>query len=350
MENKYLFMPKFCLRPNSVTGYNEVLVRNFEKGTIEPIQKKRMPIINWDTMEEVKLVRKFHNFKISDQARKNIENKVHWLFLMSKPRFVLTASKKEIYNFKVNFLTLTLPSKQVHNTEFITKNCFNQFLTEIRQQFQMENYVWRLEFQGNRNLHYHIVTDTYIDFNIARSIWNRILNKYGYVKAYTDKFSKMSLTDYAMNTNKSEKTDWKLIAERYAKGKREGWKNAPSIDVKVCTDDRSIGKYLGKYFGKGKEENPVCNELDTPENSFGIRLWFCSRSLSKLEGIKDYSEAAEIDFYALLQGSENVVEKIFDYTKALYFNIKKLSKDLRNIVNDSLKKYAYGLGYAPYGT
>ncbi len=349
-ENKYLFMPKICLRPGSVTSYNEVLIRNLERGTLESITRTRTPIINFDTFEEVKLKRKFHNFKISDQARKNIANKVNWLFLMAKPRYVLTASKKEIFNFKVNFMTLTLPSKQLHNTEFITKNCFNQFLTEIRQQFNMENYVWRLEFQGNGNLHYHIVTDTYCDYFTARTIWNRILNKYGYVSAYTEKFSKMSLSEYAMNTAKHEKLDWNKIAERYAKGKREKWKNPNSIDVEVCTNDKSIAKYLGKYFGKGKDANPVCNELDNEANSFAIRLWFCSRSLSKLDGIREYTEEAEINFYELLQGCANVIEKHFDYCRALYFNFKKLSSHMNEIITAALKNYAFGLGYSPYGT
>ena len=350
MENKYLFMPKICLRPGSVTSYNEVLIRNLERGTLESITRTKTPLINFDTFEEIPFTRKFHNFKISDQARKNIANKVNWLFLMAKPRYVLTASKKEIFNFKVNFLTLTLPSKQVHNTEFITKNCFNQFLTEIRQQFQMENYVWRLEFQGNGNLHYHIVTDTYIDYHIVQKIWNRILSKFGYIQEYTKKFSKMSLSEYAMNTTKNGKLDWKIIADRYAKGKREHWKNAPSIDVKVCTNNQSIAKYLGKYFGKGKDTNPICNELDNEANSFGIRLWFCSRSLSKLDGIKEYTEECEINFYDVLQGCANVIEKHYDYCKALYFNFKKLSSHMNEVITAALKNYAFGLGYSPYGT
>jgi hypothetical protein len=343
-------MPKICLRPNQVTAYNEVLIRNYETGTLSGIPRTRKPVINFDTFEEVKFTRKFHNFKISDQARKNIINKVNWLFLMSKPRYVLTASKKEIFNFKVNFLTLTLPSRQVHNTEFITKNCFNQFLTEIRQQFQMENYVWRLEFQGNGNLHYHIVTDTYIDYHIVQKIWNRIINKYGYISAYTEKFSKMSLSEYALNTAKREKIDWKLISDRYAKGKREHWKNAPSIDVQVCTNNQSIAKYLGKYFGKSKDHNPICNELDNEANSFGIRLWFCSRSLSKLDGIKEYTEQAEINFYDLLQSARDTKEVIFEYCRAVYYNFKTIPIYLKGLIENALKNYAYGLGYAPYGT
>src|SRR5690606_40476869 len=93
----------------------------------------------------------------------------------------------------IGFITLTLPSKQKDPTKFITNNLFNQFLTEIRQRTKMENYVWRLEFQKNKNVHYHIVTDTYIDYHLVLKIWNRILDNYGYIKPYTEKHNKLSL-------------------------------------------------------------------------------------------------------------------------------------------------------------
>ena len=66
---------------------------------------------------------------------------------MAKSRYKKTLTGVEIYNFKINFMTLTLPAKQMHPTAVITKNAFNQFLTEIRELYKMENYVWRIEFQ-----------------------------------------------------------------------------------------------------------------------------------------------------------------------------------------------------------
>ena len=88
----------------------------------------------------------------------------------------------------------------------------------------MENYVWRLEFQGNGNVHYHIVTDSYIDYFFALKIWNRIINKLGYVDAYQEKFSKMSLNEYIENSKYHDNNTFDVLAKRYAKGKSVNWK------------------------------------------------------------------------------------------------------------------------------
>ena len=191
--DRYVFMPKISLKPDRVTMFNEVLIRNYENNSLDSISKGRSKQYDSETGEEIKLVKKYHNFKISHSAQKKIQEKINWLYTLAKSRYTKSYSGVEIFNFKVNFLTLTLPSEQKHNTAEITEKCFNQFLVEIRNRTKMENYVWRLEFQKNGNVHYHIVTDTFIDYHFAQKIWNRIINKLGYVDAYQEKFSKMSV-------------------------------------------------------------------------------------------------------------------------------------------------------------
>lgn len=60
----------------------------------------------------------------------------------------------------------------------------------------MKNYVWRMEFQANGNVHYHIATDTYIDYFFIQKQWNAILEKLGYVSRYAQKMSGISLSEY----------------------------------------------------------------------------------------------------------------------------------------------------------
>src|SRR5690606_11900021 len=178
-----------------------------------------------------------HNFRISQSAKKNLKNKINWLYYLSKSKRVKTYSGKEIYNFKIGFITLTLPSKQKDPTKFITNNLFNQFLTEIRQRTKMENYVWRLEFQKNKNVHYHIVM----------KIWNLILDNYGYIKPYTEKHNKLSLRDYNSMYNSNDKIAFEVMAKRYAKGKKENWSNPPTVDCKSVITNKSIAFYISKY-------------------------------------------------------------------------------------------------------
>ena len=243
-----LIAPKFSLRPDRLVLYNEVTptnktingsINNYE---IESNNKKENQIVD----KKVKLKKKYHNFRISHNANKTMKEKINWLYYLSKSRYKQTYSGKHIYNYKLSFITLTLPSKQVHNTSFITKNIFNQFLTEIRTRSKMNNYVWRLEFQKNKNVHYHLVTDSYLDYFFIQKIWNRIINKFGYVDNYINKFKDLSLSQYNNLTNKNNKIDFEIINRRYLKGKKTNWKEPNTVDVKSVQNRKSIGNYIAK--------------------------------------------------------------------------------------------------------
>lgn len=344
-HDRLLFMAKISLKPNQVSYYNEVLLRNYDNESLDLLSKKRVQNIDPSTLEVIPFKKKFHNFNVSYAAQKKIQNKINWLYLLAKSKYVKTYSGKEIHNFKINFLTLTLPSKQIHNTSEITNKCFNQFLTEIRERTKMENYVWRLEFQKNGNVHYHLVSDTYIDYFFAQKIWNRIINKLGYVDEFTKKFKDLSLHQYNQITNSNNSTDFNIIAGRYAKGCKEKWTNPPTVDVKSCCSNKAISYYISKYFSKKDKSGTKCNVLDNQENSFSLRLWFCSRSLSKLESITDYQECCEIDWYSFLRGTEKTIEAIFDYAKCLYFDIRNLSNYYKSVLYPVFRNYANSLNY-----
>lgn len=346
---RYIFMPKISLKPNRVTLFNEVLISDYSTGVLKTIPKSRSKFMDLDTFEEITFKKQFHHFKISSAAQKKIQEKINWLYLLAKSRYQKTYSGKEIFNFKINFLTLTLPSTQKHPTAQITNECFNQFLTEIRQRTKMENYVWRLEFQGNGNLHYHIVTDTYIDYFLAQKIWNRIINKLGYVDAYTAKFSAMSLQEYIDNVKYNDNVDFAKLAKSYVKNKRLGWTSPPSVDVQVCTSNKAISYYISKYFGKDKADACKCNALDNEQNSFSLRLWFCSRSLSALTSIVDYQECAPIDWFSLLKPYDKVKHLVLDYAQCLFFDIRDLSNYVKSLLYPVFRAYATNTGYCSAG-
>lgn len=343
--DRYLFIPKISLKPDRVTLYNEVLIRNYEKNTLDNLPKIRSLKAVSENSETKTIEKKFHNFKISKSGQKTIQEKINWLYILAKSRYKKTYSGVEIFNFKINFLTLTLPSSQVHNTAKITNECFNQFLTEIRERTKMENYVWRLEFQQNGNLHYHIATDTYIDYFFALKIWNRIINKLNYVDKYQEKFSKMNLQEYINNSNRYDKKAFDILAKRYAKGKKENWKNPPTVDVKVCTNNKAIAHYISKYFGKSKENATICNKLDTIDNSFSLRLWFCSRSLSNLKSITEYQEIIKIDWFDMIKNLDKVRTVVCDYATCLFFSIKDLPNYCKGLLYQEFRNYANEFGY-----
>src|SRR5690606_15866326 len=125
---------------------------------------------------------------LSIKATKRLKLAINWLSELSVPKSVFNPSTKSHFNFNLNFITLTLPALQCHLDTTIKNKVFNTFLTELRQYHSVNNYVWRCEAQSNGNIHFHIVTDTYINWYIVRKIWNRKLSKLGYIDRYSNKF------------------------------------------------------------------------------------------------------------------------------------------------------------------
>lgn len=336
-KRKFIIVPKVSTRPNKIVTFNYVTW--YGKGEHISVAKPQERAVN-------SIEKKFHDFTISHQAQKNLQDKVTWLYHLARSRYTKTYSGKEIFNFKINFLTLTLPSKQLHPTAQITSECFNQFLTEIRQRTGMENYVWRLEFQGNGNVHYHIVTDTFIDYFFCQKVWNRIINKLGYVDAFAEKMNNLSMLEYWQAFGNSEPSEWVNCQRKYLKGRASKWQNPPSVDVKVCTSAKSISLYISKYFSKKDKSGCDRNELDTAENSFSLRLWFCSRSLSKLKAVTEFCEAIYFRPDVLIKFAQNVRVFVHQYATCYYFELSKMSNYVKEMLFPYLRNYATSLGYS----
>ena len=350
-SSHYVFLPSFSLDPTKVTSFNSVFVANKKNGTVKSIHefKSRRKNKFENITSNNKIKRQNHNFTISDNAYRNLKRKINWLYYLSKSKSVITSKGKQIYNFKIGFLTLTLPTKQKHPTSYITKNLLNQFLTEIRQLTKMENYVWRLEFQKNGNVHYHLVTDTFLDYELTKKTWNRILYNHGYVQDYQKKFSKMSLSEYNKYTNPDNKKEFKKVAISYFKGKACNWSQPPSIDIKSVISNKAIANYISKYFAKSSDDNPIKNELDNDDNSKSIRLWFCSRSLSKLKTITNFCEAVDYDIFAIVSHCKETKKIVGKYATSIYFDVKNFIGNSRKWIELLLKGYANQQNYIPSG-
>lgn len=389
--NNLVFIPSFSLKPQSLTIFNSVFRKIKNNTELVPIQQKikdeyqatssiipnqvsniqnklfnveTSGVINYDVNQTLQpfekpnkierlvsinenstITRSHHNFTISENANRTLRNKINWLYYLAKSKQIKTYNGKSIFNFKIGFITLTLPSKQKHPTSHITKELLNTFLTEIRQRCKMENYVWRLEFQANGNVHYHIVTDTYIDYHLCQKVWNKILDYHGYIEPYQSKMNKLSLTNYVNLYNKNSKVDYSEMVKRYARGKRENWKQPNSVDVKPVISNKAIANYISKYFSKESKSGVDRNEFDTDENSKSMRLWFCSRSLSKLKSVSNFCDAVEYDIESLMSYCSEKREVFMKYTKVIYFNLKAFTHESRRWIETILRNYAFKTGY-----
>lgn len=196
---------------------------------------------------EANLENNRHAGTLSAKAKNKIRTAVNWLALAAKKKRVYHAASRKVYQFKLNFITLTLPDTAEEITEADFKSKLLQpWLAYARKYYALNNYVWRLEFQENGKIHVHIVSDTFIHYTDLRRSWNRLLDRNGWLEDFAAKF---------------------------------GHKHPPTEQVKAVKSVRDIAAYCAKYVSKTEKEAGI----------FAGRLWGCNYELSRAQHVSTWA-------------------------------------------------------------
>lgn len=293
---------------------------------------------------------------MSKFSKAEFKRRVLSMLYLSKPRTVWRSQYKPIFNFRQAFHTLTLPSKQVHS-DVELKSALGLFLTNLRQTFDLQNYVWKAELQGNDNIHFHLVVDKYISRDNLLYYWNLQLEKLGYVDSYSQKFGQMTWEQYKeYRVNQallySKKPDFGKIRNAYNAGVSAGWRNPNTVDSRNVRNDKDVYNYLAKYLSKELKKPESDEEMKAYERTvkrfegFG-RLWASSRSLSRLkyQNVFEYQEVKEWIKEFVRQGVKSIRSVSYDYCDVIYFRIRDLRSKFRywiyKLVRENARMFKY---------
>lgn len=158
---------------------------------------------------------------LSMKAKAKMNNAINWLIYLSEGKKYYSKKTKKTHKLHVNFMTLTLSAKQMHDDKYIVNKMLRPFLKYLVRQ-GIELYVWRAEAQFNGNIHFHITTNKYIHYQSIRNKWNSIQQKHGYIKEYI------------------------------ANG---GDENPNSTDIHGVKSIDNLASYMVKYMGKAQVDN-----------------------------------------------------------------------------------------------
>jgi len=216
---------------------------------------------------------------ISLKAERRVKQAIDWLLYLSKDKVFYHNKFKRNYHFRINFVTLTLPSQQVHTDQELKAKCLNHILTLLRTRWGVKNYVWRAEAQRNGNIHFHICTDAYVPWNELRNSWNKIVGKLGYIESFKEK---------------------------------HGHKTPNSTDVHAIHKIRNISAYLAKYCTK-----------NSPNRAIEGKLWGLSHGLSQIRSAVDmrYNEL-EDELRQIFKKFESKV-RVSEYVTVCYASVKE---------------------------
>lgn len=212
-----------------------------------------------------------HKGFLSDKAVKRLKTSLNWFIASAQVRKIYDNRNNRYINFKLAFVTLTLPAEQGELSDnYIKKEVLNPFLILLKNRYSLNNYIWKAEAQENGNIHFHIVVDCYIPYDELRFLWNRLLNKKGLMAQYTTKFFNMSLEEYRRETDPGKKVDFNVIKKRFLYGKQTEWKNPNTTDIHSIRKVKDLAAYLATYMSK----------KDLEKRGIVGRIWSCSYPLS----------------------------------------------------------------------
>lgn len=281
MKAELHLIPTLIVNPSNIVIYNQVLWE-----PCKPSRKERTDFTESAREREEKFLKSTRKSEgnVSVNAKRKITKALDYL--------IATAYEKKVYDqlsgknvtFKVAFVTLTLPSRQVHSDIEIIEKCLNSLLIEIKKYYNVSNYVWRAEKQKNGNVHFHLIIDKFISWSELRDRWNRIINKLGYVDRYRNFLKEWHSSGFKVRKDLLKNWDEQAQRLAYTKGKTNDFNNPNSTDIHSTKKIRNITKYLTKYLTKNETHE---NQPTTDKSEFAKctgRIWGCNRELSNITG------------------------------------------------------------------
>ncbi|WP_406631036.1 hypothetical protein RAN97_03735 [Ornithobacterium rhinotracheale] len=358
--NNYYLCEKVQLRPTSLLHYSYVMdLRNYEVGYTptlrQNLNKEKTELDELNALDDIsefgsivkyaeKCVElykekqqevyneKGHVLKdlgtLSDTQVRNIK-KYAILFADA------TKSNKDKY---LSFVTLTLPSAQIHHDRVLRK-ILAKYLDHLKKVYGLKNYLWKAETQKNGNIHFHVLIDTQIPRGDIQRIWNQYINKYGYVDRYSEKMNRLTAKEYMAKYSKNYKSEKDCILA-YQRNKKMGWSNPPSTKIETPKSKRNIVAYVVKYLLKQEEnKRPVIGAVWGASNKVKKLNYLNFEVSSYLEELNHLRSKLEyvptaIQFVELYKGK--VYQMIRKGYKKLNEHLKIYNKAIRQLLDTDL--------------
>lgn len=195
---------------------------------------------------------------LSPSAKKKLVKAINLLVAISEPKKAVHFETRKEFMFRVNFITLTLPSEQGAITDKeLKQKCLKQWLEYWKDKLPGMSYVWRAERQKNGNLHFHLVTDRYIHYKAIRESWNRCLASTGLIDRFQEK---------------------------------HGHRHPNSTDVHAVKHVRNLGAYIAKYMSK----------TESKAQPIEGRVWDCSANLKRKDACAFPASGQDYDTFQAL--------------------------------------------------
>lgn len=201
-----------------------------------------------------KIRRQTYSGEVTEHARRRIMRTVDVFLQKSETRRVWNPVCNAFVNFRLSFITLTIPSSTpVAGSE--GHEALRMWLQHFRRQpakkaisEQLSSYVWKAELQERGQLHYHVTANRFLHWAEIQRVWNGLMDRRGWLEEFRT---------------------------------AHGHSNPNSTDVHSVYKVRDIQAYLGKYLSKtgARDVSEYGFQVPIFRPSIGAKVWGCSEDL-----------------------------------------------------------------------
>ncbi len=231
--------------------------------------------------------KKAYSGTLTKSGKKRMEKAITLMCQASPTRYIYNPIINRHHYHKLSFVTLTVSDSKINrNAKEVYKTCLRPTLQWLTKYKGVKLYVWKAELQKRGQIHYHLATPTFINYQELRNKWNYLQLKAGYLEGYYEKY---------------------------------GNHNPNSTDIHSMRKIKDAAAYLTKYFGKEQAQSKAEGEENKPETPKTVgKVWDCSLNL-KNANYFTCEESATID-----QNIQNAVKagkaylEVSDYFSILY--------------------------------
>lgn len=233
------FITQYQIRGNSIILYEQW----------QGSKRRRTDVLNiTPDMEEVR--KKAYSGHLSTGAISRMRKAVCLLNQVTPTRSVYNPIIQRHQKLKLSFITLTISDNYRNYTaKQAYQDLLRPFLQFLTKTKGLKLYIWKAEIQKRGQLHYHLITPTFIHYQEIRDKWNYLQLKKGYLDSYKKKYNS---------------TD------------------PNSTDVHSMRRVKDAEAYLLKYMIKDPDQRDTSHKEKKPDNiKFDGKVWDCSRILKE---------------------------------------------------------------------
>lgn len=210
--------------------------------------------------------------EITKHAKRRLARAVSLLNQSSIWRKVQPSWQKSPIDFKLSFLTLTIPDDNQISGKEAYQVLLKPFLRKCKSKFGLNSYIWKAELQARGQLHYHITSNCFMEYSQVQQVWNNIVESAGFMDNFKAKY---------------------------------GHNSPHSTEIRAVKNVKNIEAYLVKYISKS----------DDAGRSIGGKVWGCS---DNLKGASYFSEVFS-------SANEKAIEMLVDAKQAVFEAFERFS-------------------------